>query len=159
MGDGVFNIAKGRVVEFALRVDGNDPAASGIVIVLASGAATDATIKDYDNLSVLLGDAGVTEATFTNYARKVLTDTDITIATTPDDTNDRYDIDLPDQTWTSAGGATNNTLTRLFVCYDGNTTAGTDAAIVPLTYHDFSVTTDGSDLTAQFATAGFFRAS
>ena len=65
---------------------------------------------------------------------------------TPDDTNDRYDIDIPDQTWTSVG-------------YDSDTTGGTDANILPCTHHDFSVTTDGSDLTAQIDAAGFFRAA
>ena len=40
-----------------------------------------------------------------------------------------------------------------------DTTAGTDANIVPLTMHDFVVTPDGSDITAQIAAAGFYRAS
>lgn len=37
--------------------------------------------------------------------------------------------------------------------------AGTDANIIPLTSHDFVLTPDGTNLTAQIAAAGFFRAS
>lgn len=151
MADGVFNIAKGKVAEYAQRVVDNDPTNSALIVVLAEGAATDATIKDYDTLSALLGDAGVTEASASGYARKVVT----TASITPDDTNDRLDVDIADQTW--AAVASGNTITRLFICYDNDTTAGTDANIVPLTYHDFSVVTDGSDITATIT--NFFRAS
>jgi len=31
--------------------------------------------------------------------------------------------------------------------------------VVPCTLHDFAVTPDGSDITAQIAAAGFYRAS
>ena len=146
MADGVFNIAKGRVAEKV--ADDN----TKLVVVLLSAAEADATLQDYDDMSALLGAAGNTEATFTNYARKVSTDTDGTV--TVDDTNNRVDVDMPDITWTSAGGATNNTLVKLIGAY--NQGAG-DANLVPLTHHDFAVTTDGSDLTAQIA--NFFRAS
>jgi hypothetical protein len=96
------------------------------------------------------------EVTNGGYARKTLTDADI-VAMVPDDTNDRMDIDIPDQTWTAvaAGDGWND----LLVCYDSDTGAGADANIVPLTQHDFVVTPDGSDITAQIAATGFFRAS
>jgi hypothetical protein len=45
------------------------------------------------------------------------------------------------------------------MCYDNDTTAGTDANIVPMTKHDFTVTPDGTDITGVIATAGFGRAS
>jgi hypothetical protein len=158
MADGVFNIAKGRVNEYMNRIDSNDPTNSALVIVALKASEADATLEDYDDLSTLLAQAGNTEADFTNYARKVLTDTDIT-APTPDDTNNRQEADCPDQTWSSAGGATNNTLTKLLFCYDNDSTGGTDSNIIPLTHHDFAVTTDGTDLVAQINAAGFFRAS
>jgi hypothetical protein len=68
-------------------------------------------------------------------------------------------VDIADQTWAAAGGAANNTLAKLLVCYDPDTTGGTDSTVVPLTAHDFVTTTDGTDLIAQIAAAGFFRAS
>ena len=158
MAGDVFNISKGKVNEYMARVKANDPANSAIVIVLLKVTEVDATLIDYDNLSLLLASAGNTEADFTNYARKVLTDTEIT-APTPDDTGDKQDADLPDQTWTSAGGTLDNTLVKMIVCYDGDTTAGDDTNIVPLTFHDFSATTNGNDLQAQFAAAGFYSAA
>jgi len=156
MADLVFNVAKGKVNEYMARVDGNDPTNSAIIVVAVVCTATDATVRDYDTLSALLGDANVAEATNTNYARKTLTDTDIT-APTPDDTNDRQEADIPDQTWSSVGAGSN--WTDLVICYDGDTGAGDDTNIVPLTFHDFSVTPNGGDITAQINANGFYRAS
>lgn len=159
MADGVFNIAKGRVVELYNRVENNDPANAGFAVVLVKLAEADGILEDYDDLSALLGAAGNTEADFTNYARKVLSDADLAALPAPDDTNNRYEVDLPDQTWTAAGGAANNTLVKMLICYDSDTTGGTDANIIPLCHYDFAVSTDGSDLTAQFDALGFFRAA
>ncbi len=159
MADEVFNIAKGHVNEYVDRINGNDPSNSALIIVLLKAAEADATLRDYDDLDTLLTQAGNTEADFTNYARKTIDDTGVT-GSAVDDTNDRKESDITtDPVWTSAGGATNNTLVKLLICYDSDTTSGTDANVVPLTHHDFSVTTDGNDLTAQLPTEGFFRAS
>jgi hypothetical protein len=157
MADFVFNIAKGRVAELYNRVDSNDPTNSALVIVVlaTSGLESDATLRDMDTLAAVV--AGTTnEVTNTNYARKVLTDADLA-AFAADDANDRVDLDIPDQTWTAV--AAGDGWSKLLVCYDSDTTGGTDSAIVPLTAHDFVLTPDGSDITAQIATAGFFRAS
>lgn len=159
MGDGVFNIAKGRVVEFYNRVENNDPAASGLVVSLWTGAITDATLRDLDDIAAIEADAGAAESVATAYVRKVLTDTELAALPAPDDTNDRYEVDIPDQVWTAIGNGANSTLTRLIIAYDADTAAGTDANILPLTFHDFSVTTDGSDLSAIINALGFFRAA
>ena len=153
----VFNIALGRVAELYNRVDINDPTNSALIIaVLATaGIEADATLKDVDTLAAVV--AGTTnEVTNSGYARKTLTDVDI-VAFAPDDTNDRVDLDIPDQTWTAvaAGDGWNDVV----ISYDSDTTAGTDANIVPLTLHDFVVTPDGSDITAVIAATGFYRAS
>jgi len=156
MADLVFNIAKGRVAELYNRVDSNDPSNSAlIIVVIDANGDTDATMRDRDDLSALLGGTA-NEVTNTNYARKTLTDADIT-AFAPDDTNDRVDLDIPDQTWTAVAAGT--AWTDVLVCYDSDTTGGTDSGIVPLTLHDFAVTPDGSDIVMQVAAAGFFRAS
>lgn len=158
MADGVFNISKGRVVEYYNRVKGNDPAASTIRIFLMQANEAEATLIDRDSISLVFAEAGSTEATFTNYANKNLADTALAALPAPDDTNDRYEVDLPDQTWTAAGNGVNNTLTKLLTAYDPDG-SDTDTTTIPLTHHDFAVTTDGSDLTAQFNALGFFRAS
>lgn len=158
MADITFNVAKGRINELVNRVNDNDPANSALIVVLLQASETDATLQDYDNLSLLLAAAGNTEATFTNYARKVLSDTDIAAPTVDDTANTQWS-DIPDQVYTSAGGATNNTLTKLLVCYDSDTTGGDDTNIIPLTAQDFSATTTGSDMTAVISATGFFSAS
>lgn len=157
MADQVFNIAKGRGIQYVDNVATNTPANSGLVVVLLKAAEADATLSDYDTLSALLAEAGNTEADFTDYARKVLTDSDISAATV-DDANERVDADIPDLTWTSAGGASNNTTAKLVICYDDDTTGGTDANLIPISHHDFVATTDGNDLLAQINAAGFYRA-
>lgn len=144
MADFVFNIAKGAVAE-KVRDGGT---AIGILLLKVSEA--DNTLKDYDTLAAILGGSN-TEADFTNYARK----TGITGTITVDDTNNRVDVDIPDQTWSSAGGASNNTLTDLITYYQES---AADSGRIPLTCHDFAATTDGSDITAQVNSAGFFRA-
>lgn len=155
MADIVFNIAKGRVVELFNRVDTNDPANSALVIVPVDvGATSDATIRDFDTLAAVLA-GGVTERTTGGWNRKTLTDADITFPA-PDDTNDRFDVDIPDQTWTAV---TAGAVTDLIICYDNDTTAGTDSNLIPLTMHDFAITPDGSDVQAVINAAGFFRAS
>jgi hypothetical protein len=157
MADFVYNIAKGRVVELYNRVDTNDPANSALIVAVlaASGIETDAVLRDKDTFADVV--AGTTnEVTNTGYARKVLTDADI-VAFAPDDVNDRVDLDIPDLTWT--GVAAGDGWSDVVICYDNDTTGGTDANLIPLTQHDFVVTPDGSDITAQIAAAGFFRAS
>jgi hypothetical protein len=153
MADFIFNVAKGKVAEYAARVTANDPTNSALIVVAINTSATDATLRDLDTLAAIEADANTAEVTNTNYARKTIT----TVTVTVDDTNDRVDVDFADQTWTAVASGT--AWTDLIVCYDADTTAGTDSNIIPLTQHDFAVTPDGSDITAQIATAGFFRAS
>ncbi len=157
MADQIFNIGLGRVAELYNRVDLNDPANAvlTIMVLATAGIESDAVLKDLDDLTALV--AGTTnEVTNSNYARIELVDTDI-VAFAPDDTNDRVDLDIPDQTFSAiaAGDGWND----LLVCYDSDSTGGTDADIVPMTMHDFVVTPDGSDITAQIAAAGFYRAA
>lgn len=142
----VLNIAKGAAAE-KVR-DGAD-----LIVVLLKAAEADGTLADYDDLAALLAAAGNTEADFTNYGRKTIANAGVTL--TVDDVNDRVELDIADQVWASAGGATNNTLAKLLVCMDG----ASDAARVPLTAHDFVAITDGSELTAQIDAAGFYRAA
>lgn len=151
-----FNRGLGRGGEWAERVEANDPTNSALIIaVLATaGIETDAVLRDKDDLAAVV--AGTTnEVTNTGYARKTLANGTLTI--TYDDTNDRLDIDFADQTWT--GVAAGDGWNDVFVGYDSDTTAGTDANILPHTLHDFVVTPDGSDITAQLPVGGYFRAT
>jgi hypothetical protein len=149
----VFNIAKGRVVELYNRVKSNDPANSALVIVPieTTGLEADSVLVDKDDLAAVL--AGATNEQ-TTMGRKTLTDADLATLPAPDDTNDRFDISLPTVTWT---GATGNPISKLLVCYDSDTTAGTDANIIPLTLFDFAIMPSGADV--QMTGGVFYRAS
>lgn len=154
--DLVFNIAKGRVAELVNRVNNNDPGTS-VVSVRAwnGGTATDATLKDYTTYAFIEADAQIAEVTNSGYAPKVLTDASGMTVTT-DQTNDRVDVDMPDQTWTAVVAGT--AWTNLTTGFDSSG-AGTTSGIVPMTEHIFAVTPDGSDIVAQVNAAGFFRAA
>jgi len=148
----VFNIAKGRVAELYDRVDNNDGANAAIILVPieTSGLESDATLIDVDTLTALL--AGATNEQ-TTMGRKTLTDADLA-AGSPTDASDYNGRSLPTVTWT---GATGNAISKIAVCYDADTTSGTDANIVPLTMFDFAITPDGSDV--QMTGGEFFRAT
>ena len=145
MANEVFNISKGAFIE-----NFRDGAANGLILLLKTSPA-EATLRDIDTVALILSGGGV-ECDFTNYARK----TAITGTITVDDPNDRVDLDIPDQTWVSAGGATNNTTAKLIFAYEN---AAADSTRVPISHHDFIITTDGSDVTAQINASGIARAA
>jgi hypothetical protein len=149
----VFNIAKGRVIEFYNRVENNDPSTSALILVPieTSGLESDATLIDKDDLAAVL--SGTTNEQ-TTMGRKTLTDTELAALPAPTDASDYYEISLPTVTWTAATG---NAISKILVCYDADTGTGTDSNIIPLTMFDFAVTPDGSDI--QMTTGAFFRAS
>lgn len=148
-----FNIAKGRIVELYNRVENNDPANSALVLVPieTSGLESDATLIDKDTLADLLSGATNEQTTM---GRKILTDADLAALPAPDDTNDRYDLALPTVTWSAAGG---NPISKIAVCYDSDTTGGTDANIIPLCMFDFAQTPSGADI--QMTGGTFFRSA
>ena len=147
MADTIFNVAHGRQVELYNRVENNDPTNSAFIVILLQASEVDATLREYDDVSAMLGAAGNTEATFTNYARKTLTDADLAALPAADDTLNKRVFTFPDFVYTSAGGAANNTMTKCIIAYDSDTTGGTDANIEPVFAFDYAETTSGSDLT------------
>jgi len=152
--DFVFNIAKGKIAQYAGLTGGaNDQLI--LVVCLSANLETDSTLKDYDTLSALL--AGTTdECTFTGYARRTLGSVTVTV----DDTNDRVDIDAADPaSYTNTGGSS-QAAGKAIICYDPDTTTGTDADLVPLFGLDCVVTFDVSvPITLSFAAAGIGRAA
>lgn len=157
MADFVFNISKGRGVELFDRVDSNDPTNSGLVMVAINTSASDATLIDLDTLSAVLADGNTAEVTNVGYSRIVLTDTDLP-APAPDDANDRFDVNVSadfDFGSITAGDA----WTDLVLCYDPDTTGGTDADLIPIAQYDFPITPDGSNITAERDAAGLLRAA
>ncbi|MFD6416000.1 hypothetical protein [Streptomyces sp. NPDC060194] len=131
----VFNVALGRLAQYASLPLTND----GLVLVPieTAGIVTDAVMRDYDDLNALLAGASNEQTTM---GRKPLTGVTVTV----DDTNDRVNLDAADVTWTAATG---NPISAVVICYDPDTTGGTDADLIPLTKHDVTMTPDGSDFT------------
>lgn len=147
----VFNRSKGRGVELAERINANDPANSVFLIEAILTTATDATLLDLDDFAAIETDGNTAEVTNSGYARKTITDASgMTI--TYDDTNDRVDVDVADQTWTAVATSP-GAWSDLIFGYDSDSTGGADSAIKPVSQHDFAVTPDGSDITATIAVA------
>lgn len=149
----VFNIAKGRVIELYNRVKSNDPANSALILVPieTSGLEADSVLIDKDDLAAVL--VGTTNEQ-TTMGRKTLTDANLAALPAPTDASDYYEVSLPSVTWSAATG---NAISKILVCYDGDTTAGTDANIIPLTMFDFVASPSGLDIVLN--SGAFYRAS
>ena len=147
-----FNIAKGKGAYYASL----PAAADALIVVLlnATGIEADATLKDYDDLATLLAGSS-DELTATNYVRKTLAGVTVTV----DDTNDWVDVTCSPFTFTALGGASNQTVGKMLICYDNDTAAGTDANIIPLFAFAQNFTTSGVDETFTPTAPGFFRAT
>lgn len=141
MANYVFNIAKGRVVELANRVDINDPSSSAFILIPLKTSETEANAQDFDTVEAFL--AGAADEQTEGWSRKTLTDVDFS-AITPDDTNNRGVVSLPEVKWTTPTSGKNTT--GLLIAYDANSGSGTDADLVPLLHLDFAVTADGNDV-------------
>lgn len=149
----VANIAKGREVELYERVNSSDPTNAALVmgiLVVGGDALTD--LQDYDTISAMLAGPS-TEAAATGYARKVLTDADLS-AWTPDDTLNRVLLTLPLQTFSPDTG---ETWDIVWVAYDPDSTGGTDADLIPISYNEMRIdgtaipTLTGSNIIVDFS--------
>lgn len=147
MADFLFNIGKGRAIELYNRVESNDPANSAFILVPLSASGTEAQGQDLDDLAAVEADANFAERTTGGWVRKVLSDAELAAFPAPDDTNNRYTIQVPSVTWTTP--AAGNNTTGLLLCYDADTTGGADSAIIPIAHYTFAVTTDGNDVILQ----------
>lgn len=154
MANQVMNIARGRIGYYMADALGLSAANSRLTVVVLEAASADDTLNNYDDLGTLLGTE--TEATATGYSRDETDDTGVTI-TIDDTANDAQAEKDADITWTSVSG---NAFVKLLCCYDADNAAGTDSDIVPMTHHDFSVTPNGGDITADFDQInGFWRST
>jgi len=152
MANFVFNISLGRVVQYAINVDTNTPAASVMRLHAWVSSATDDLTNNADTVTELEAVAAVAEAT--PYTNQPMTDADITV--TVNDTTNLVDVDSADLTFTAVASQT--AWSDLSISYDDDG-SDTDTTNLLQTYHDFIVTPNGGDITAQFAAAGWFQAS
>jgi len=143
MSDFVFNRAKGAAAELCRNYTG------ALIMALYKAVGNVSTLRDADNLSAVAAVAATTELTDGSYARK----TGLTETVTLDDTNDRVDLDVPDQTWSALAGSA---VVGVVIAIESS---ASDSARIPLTQQDFAVTPDASDVTLQVNASGFYRAS
>jgi hypothetical protein len=136
MANFVFNTALGRTGYLA-----GLPAASDALVAIplaAAGLEADSVLRDKNTLADIV--SGTTNEQ-TDLGRQTLT----SVTATVDDTNDRLAVDCADITWPDTTGAA---IAAIVICYDPDTTTGTDADLVPLFKFDVPMTPDGTDFTA-----------
>lgn len=130
-----------------------------VLLFLQAGHQDDDILRDYDFVSQLLANAANKECTAANYVRKQITSA---ATITPDNTNNRVDVMLPTQTWTSLGAMTGTNsqqqMAALVVAYQANVSTGSDSTLQILTKHYYPFVADGSDRIVPFP-AGFYRAA
>lgn len=120
----MFNIAKGKFARYADLPGTND----GLVLVWLKnpGLESDAVLKDYDTLAAILAGSN-DECDFTGYTRRALAG----VTATVDDTGDKMVVRATDPaSYTNTGTA--QVSGAAIVCYDPDTTGGTDADLIPL---------------------------
>jgi hypothetical protein len=150
----VFNVAKGRGIQLLKNVKDDSPAASVVrIYAIVAGAATDDELRDADTMSAVFATAAA-EATNSGYAQITDDGTDLTL--TLDDTGNTYDAILTDQTWTSVSAG--DDWTDIIVAYDPDG-LGTAASCIPISLHDFVVSPNGGNITADFPATAFYEAA
>lgn len=123
----------------------------GALLLISAGVVGDDAMADYVTVAAML--AGTNdEATFTNYARKI-----VTPQVTVDNALNRVVLTMPGAqpviSWpnagTGTGTGTNNTLSRIVFYYDPAPGSTPDSGLAFLTAHQISTTTDGTQLDIQ----------
>ncbi|MFJ6566226.1 hypothetical protein ACIQNU_02310 [Streptomyces sp. NPDC091292] len=143
MADLVSNISKGRFVHYGAVAQAGTGGAKLVAIVLsAAGLGTDDQLQDAATVTAIL--AVATEQT--TMGRKTLSG----VTATVNNTANTASLDANDVTWTSAAGSATG---KLVIAFDPTGSSG-DGALIPLSVHDFAVTPDGTDITAQINAAG-----
>lgn len=152
MGDLIINEMLGRSLPLIQNVEDNSPAAAVLrihawVISAADNALTDVTdgfIDDFEGIT------NVAEASNSGYANISMDEGDIVI--TVDDSNDRTDIALTDQTFSSVVAGDN--WTDITISYDADG-SDTDTTTQVMYVYDFAVTPNGGDITVDFPAVSY----
>ncbi len=125
----------GREVELYNRVKSNDPTNAAFVLLVLTDAADLVDLPGYATVAALLADFD--EVTNAGYARITLDDSDID-ALPAADAAGRL-LTLPLVTFGSPNIDAGDNFGICVVAYDGDTTGGTDANVLPVTYHEMRI--------------------
>jgi hypothetical protein len=135
----VNTFAKGRFVEKCMLPLGTDSIL--VVLLQNTGLPADTTLVNAQNLQGIFT-AGALEATFTNYTRMSLTSQSINISYTTNTTPTQVTVSFAEQTWNAAGGAVNNTISKVVLAYQP-TPSSQDLDCLVLATLDYTGTTTG----------------
>lgn len=147
MADLVSNVGKGTWAYYAQLTQANDALIA--IPLQSSGMVADDALVDFDTLADILASAVDEQTTL---GRKTLAGVTVTI----NDTTNVVSVDANDLSWTSASG---NACSDIVVCVDLDTTAGTDANLIPLFFLDFVTTPDGTTINATVHASGLATAT
>jgi hypothetical protein len=121
-----------------------------VVLLQNTGLAVDATLVNFQSLGALL--AGTSqEATFSNYARVNLSSSSILITHNTGSSPTSVTVSFSLQVWNSAGGALNNTISKVALVYQP-TGSTADTGCLVLATLDYSGTTTGGALQVTLGT-------
>lgn len=146
MSNFVFNIAKGKAAYYATLPNSSD----AIIAVPLQSASLEPDVSMIDRTT--LADILSVSTEQTSLGRVTL----LGVTSNVDNTNDRVVVDANDFTYPAGTGAP---VGGFVICYDPDTSASVDSAIIPLTKHDFSVIPSGGDIPVQISSTGIFIAS
>ena len=151
MANEFFDIAFGKFVGLAEKAiaASNDQ----VVLLLLRTVEVDNTLRVHVNVADLLVAAGNVEADCTNYARKTGIAVTINTAVTR-----QRDVDIPDQLFVALGGTVDNDMEKLLIAFQ-NDPGGVndDTTLIPITYYNYLLKTDGSDVLIEVHADGITR--
>jgi hypothetical protein len=134
--------ALGRFIEKCSLPLGSDNIL--IIPLKNTGLPTDTVLRNCQNLGAVFTAGGI-ECDFTNYgSRRALGSADITISVNT--STFLVNVAFASQAWAAAGGALNNTISKIVVAYRP-TTGTADSGCLVLATQDYSATTTGGALT------------
>jgi hypothetical protein len=141
----VYNVVKGKAADGSFDSD-----TTGVDCLLMKVCPAGSQDPDLTTVAAILAVATAAECDFTNYVRKTsISGRSVSV----DNANDRAQTAAATQTWTAAGGATNNNIVAFLAYIQG----ANDSARVPIALDVFTaVPTNGSDFAYAF-TNGWLR--
>ena len=138
-----FLVSKAQLGYYASLPGTND--ALILVPIEATGLEADSTLAGYASLGALLAASNNEQTTM---GRKTLSGVTVNTSASP------VVISASDVTYTAPTG---NAVGAVVICYDPDTTTGTDTDLIPLGKWDYTLTPSGADVTV--ALSQMFRVS
>ncbi len=145
MANQMMNFARGKVGYYMADALGLNPANSRMVVVVLEVNEADDTLNNHDELGALIAGSN-TEWSVGAYSRTETAAAGVTTSV-DDSANDAQAVLDADITYTTVTGTA---ATKLLTCYDADNGTGTDTDIIVLTHHDWAVTPNGGNITADF---------